>query len=163
MKNLLKYGVLALLTLQVPSALAQDAVATVSQVIGDDGTVVVIRESDAFALREGDRLFDGDRVIVRAETSVVIDGVDCTVSLEASQTLMVSSNLCDEAAALATPEGGTFAATSTEAVGAAAPLWTLFAATGAPAIATADALTDGGTPQESDPIVAENTGEAVSP
>lgn len=163
-KNLLKISAFALAAVGVtPLAFADTALATVSKVTGEDGTVVVIRQTDAFALREGDDLFDGDRIIVRPQSVVEIAGIDCTVSLEESQSLTVSSNLCEDAIALVSP--GEFAGVSStvEAVGTAAPLWTLFAATAGPTAAAVDALTGANGASEDTPIVAESPTQSTSP
>lgn len=147
-------------TAALPTATAQEARATVSEVSGDDATVIVVRQSDTFALLAGDELFDGDRVIVRPRSEVQIAALDCTISLNASESLMVSSDICNTEIAMLAPGGAVGAA---QPVGAAAPLWTLFSATSAPMLATAEALNNGGGPVEADPIVAENTSEAASP
>lgn len=164
MTNMFKISSIAIVGLLVaPVAFAQDAegtVATVSKVVGDDATVVVIRDADAYALETGDGLFEGDRVIVRTSSTVEITGADCTVSLEESQSLTLSSNLCDDEVAFLAVDAPLLAG---GAVGSAAPLWSLFAASAGTTAAAADVLTNGNTPTEEAPIVAENPTQSTSP
>ncbi len=146
-----------------PVALADGDVATVTKVAGSDGTVVVIRQSDAFALRVQDPLFEGDRVIVRPDSTAEITALDCTVTLEASQSMMITSNICEDTAALFSTGDLTATTALGEPVGAAAPLWTLFAAASAPTAVAVDALTDGNGTNAVAPVVTQNTAQSTSP
>ena len=75
-------------------AVAQEAGTAVS-VTGSDGSVIVLRGGETFSLDDGSTLFDGDKIITRADASVDITVSGCTRTIPANSTIDITSAFCD--------------------------------------------------------------------
>ena len=133
-------------TAQTPSQV--DPRVTTSQrgkvvaVEGPEGSVVVLRGAQAYALLQGDLLFEGDRVFTRANGRVTLVANGCEQRLEPAGSITVDGAFCEAAPVVLADAGGTAGALQgmsapASSVGASPALLTTLVAAGGAATAAA--------------------------
>lgn len=118
---------LATIALSVGQAVAQGSpppaggytpsrVGAVKTIEGPLASVIVVRGAQTYALRDGDALFEGDRIITRSNGRVNIAVYNCEKALEPTASIVLDDQVCgvapvtvagnDPALGLASPPSG---------------------------------------------------------
>lgn len=99
----------AVTVLPVATAVAQQApesagplggpgqVGKVVEIEGPQGSVIVVRGSQAYSLVAGDVLFEGDRIVTRSNGVVTISANGCEKTLSPTMSVIVDDELCNVA------------------------------------------------------------------
>jgi hypothetical protein len=78
---------------QPPTTPSQMGIVTSTE--GPQGSVIVVRGSQAYALMTGDALFEGDRIVTRSNGEVTFSANDCEKTLEPTSSIVVDDEICD--------------------------------------------------------------------
>lgn len=137
-------------TAQTPNAGGTRVASTergkVTAMEGPEGSVVVVRGSQAYALLLGDVLFEGDRIFTRANGRVTLQAGRCEQTLGPAASIIVDDQMCEAAPVMVANAG----AAAPGAVGANPAIVTTLATLAAGGGAAA-ALGGGGGGGESGP------------
>lgn len=76
---------------------SQAEMGRIVSVEGPEGSVIVVRGAQAYALLAGDVLFRGDRVITRSSGRVTLSSADCEKTLQPTASLIIDDEVCKAA------------------------------------------------------------------